>query len=103
MPSPLLVQVNVPQGEVGDLRGYYMAYQGQHCHFPNWTVRGLLKPAKATGVLHRVKGSAARNASRRDDARHAAGSARTTPCQLCTLCQCCNPSPAIPHDSGVGG
>ncbi len=28
----------MPQGSVGDVRGFYLAYQGQHCHFPNWTV-----------------------------------------------------------------
>ncbi|KAL4418992.1 hypothetical protein ABPG77_000857 [Micractinium sp. CCAP 211/92] len=32
-----VVNVNVPQGSVGDVRGFYLAYQGQHCHFPNWT------------------------------------------------------------------
>lgn len=31
-----VVNVNVPQGAVGDVRGYHLSWQGQHCHFPDF-------------------------------------------------------------------
>lgn len=31
-----VVNVNVPRGEAAELRGYRLAWQGQHCHFPNF-------------------------------------------------------------------
>lgn len=33
-----VVNVNVPRAGLGDLRGLYLARQGQHCHFPNFAV-----------------------------------------------------------------
>ena len=30
---------NVPKGVAGELRGFYLAHQGQHCHFPYFKAR----------------------------------------------------------------
>ena len=35
-----VINLNVPKAEaVGDILGYQLAWQGQHCHFPDWQVR----------------------------------------------------------------
>ncbi|KAI3433656.1 hypothetical protein D9Q98_003465 [Chlorella vulgaris] len=31
-----VVNVNVPKGALSDIRGLYLAHQGQHCHFPDF-------------------------------------------------------------------
>lgn len=31
-----VVNVNVPKGGLADIRGLYLAHQGQHCHFPDF-------------------------------------------------------------------
>ncbi|KAL4430827.1 hypothetical protein ABPG75_006083 [Micractinium tetrahymenae] len=57
-----VINVNVPQGAVGDVRGYYLAHQGQHCHFPNWTeleADGHVKEGHAGGVTLRAFRNAA--------------------------------------------
>jgi hypothetical protein len=35
-----VVNVNVPKGALSDIRGLYLAHQGQHCHFPDFQARG---------------------------------------------------------------
>lgn len=34
-----VVNVNVPKGGLADIRGLYLAHQGQHCHFPDFQAR----------------------------------------------------------------
>ena len=35
-----VLNVNIPRGEAEELRGYYLAHQGQHCHYPEFQVGG---------------------------------------------------------------
>lgn len=35
-----VINLNVPKADtVADILGYHLAWQGQHCHFPDWKVR----------------------------------------------------------------
>lgn len=55
-----VINLNVPKAEaVVDIQGYQLAWQGQHCHFPDWKasvaqhkgVPGLLCPCKRCGIM----------------------------------------------------
>ncbi|EFN59368.1 hypothetical protein CHLNCDRAFT_137835 [Chlorella variabilis] len=77
-----VVNVNVPKGGLADIRGLYLAHQGQHCHFPDFQARaGRTRGSELEADAHVREGHAGAVTLRAF--RNAAGSLRGDLSQGC--------------------